>query len=69
MIVLLDTESHIPRAYSTPFYFGENPGIEFCIGFAIYSNHYIFWLSRHDKSPIQYIIPMQSILPTHLISS
>jgi hypothetical protein len=39
--------------YSCPFRFGENHGIEFCIGFreTFDKYHYMFWVSFHDRDP------------------
>ena len=51
MLVLLDKVDLRPIKYSCPFYF-DTLGIEFCIGFTIVDDEYLFWISRHDREPL-----------------
>jgi len=49
-LVLLDNKSNLPLFYSDPFKFSEKP-IEFCIGFTIIKEEYLFWVSQMDREP------------------
>ena len=51
VIVLLDKYTLLPIMYSDPFKFGEKP-IEFSIGFTIYEDKYLFWISQMDREPL-----------------
>ena len=48
MLVRLDPVTLIPVEYSEPFCFLHH-GVEFCIGFSIYGNKYVFWVSKKDN--------------------
>jgi hypothetical protein len=61
VLMLLDGESMKPIQYSESFYFGEEPGIEFCTGFAIIDMKYQFWVSFCDGSPQNVSISIDSI--------
>lgn len=50
-LVLIDKNTLLPIMYSDPFKFGEKP-IEFCIGFTIYEEKYLFWISQMDREPL-----------------
>jgi hypothetical protein len=50
-IVILDKNTLLPVMYSNPFKFGYQP-IEFCIGFTINLNQYLFWISQMDREPL-----------------
>ena len=51
VIVLLDKYTLLPIMYSDPFKFGQKP-IEFCIGFTICEDKYLFWISQMDREPL-----------------
>ena len=50
MLLLLDKETFAPILYTETFCF-EKLGVEFCIGFAVNNDNYMFWISRHDRDP------------------
>ena len=50
MLLLLDKETFAPIRYTETFCF-EKLGVEFCIGFAVNNDNYMFWISRHDRDP------------------
>lgn len=60
MLVLLDKNTLAPIRFTESFCF-EKLGIEFCVGFAVKSDHYIFWISRHDRDPITIKLPRDNI--------
>lgn len=60
MLVLLDKETLKPAFCSSTFYF-EKLAIEFCIGFSIQDDKYVFWVSRFDRDPIRIRIAMDKI--------
>lgn len=60
MMVLLNKATYEIIRFSKTFCF-ESLGIEFCIGFTIKESNYVFWISRHDRNPVQLIIPFTEI--------
>jgi len=50
-LVLIDKNTLLPIMYSDPFKFYER-AIEFCIGFTIYEDKYLFWISQMDREPL-----------------
>ena len=60
LLVLLDKTDLKPLKYSELFCF-ETVGIEFCIGFTIMRDEYLFWISRHDREPLLIRIKMTEI--------
>ena len=50
MLVLLDKEEMIPIKTSNVFVF-NNLSIEFCIGFMVEGETYLFWISNFDRDP------------------
>lgn len=60
MMVLLHKETYAIIRFSKTFCF-ESLGIEFCIGFTIKESNYVFWISRHDRSPVQLMVPFTEI--------
>lgn len=60
-LVVLDSILLKPLYYSTPFYF-QNRGIEFCIGFAVQEDKYVFWISQNDRDPLMIEINKKSIM-------
>ena len=60
-LVMLDKITMKPLKYSNPFYFGNEPSIEFCIGFTINELKYHFWISILDSDPMLLSIPLECI--------
>lgn len=58
-LVVLDSVSFKPLCYSTPFYF-LNRGIEFCLGFTVQQDNYIFWISQCDRDPVMITVSKKS---------
>ena len=65
---MLDAITMKPIKYSKPFYFGNHPGIEFCIGFTIIDLKYHFWISHIDRDPILLSIPLKHIPFIHQVN-
>ena len=65
MLVKLDKYLR-PISYSDAFYF-QNIGIEFCIGFTIKDNNYLFWISQMDRDPLFISIECDKIKIDNLI--
>ena len=59
--MLIEMEEGIPVRYSQPFCF-QTLSVEFCIGFAVDSSRYVFWISRMDRDPAMVIVPKNEIL-------
>ena len=59
-IVLIDKKTLLPISYSDPFKFGKKP-IEFCIGFNIHLDKYLFWISQMDREPLLIKIDIDKI--------
>lgn len=59
--MLVEMEEGIPIHYSQPFCF-QTLSVEFCIGFAVDSSRYVFWISRMDRDPAMVIVPRCEIL-------
>ena len=51
VLVHLNKETGLPQYYSDPFCF-QHIGVEFCIGFTIKEDKYIFWISKKDNDAI-----------------
>jgi len=60
MFVRLDIETFEPIAYSDPFCF-QHYGVEFCIGFTIKDDKYMFWVSKRDNNTIMVSIETNKI--------
>jgi hypothetical protein len=67
MLVTLDKETFCPVSYSDPFCF-QHHGVEFCIGFTIKNDNYVFWISKKDNDAIMVTINMNEIPISHIIS-
>ena len=67
VLIMLDVITMKPVKNSDPFYFGKEPGIEFCIGFTILNLQYHFWTSRLDHNPKLFTIPLKNIPFTNKI--
>jgi hypothetical protein len=61
MLVALDKETFKPMKFSDNFIF-QYLGIEFCIGFTIKNEEYIFWISKKDRDAVMVNIPMDKII-------
>ena len=59
--MMVEMEEGIPVRYSQPFCF-QTLSVEFCIGFAVNGDNYIFWISRMDRDPAMVIVPRCEIL-------
>ena len=59
--MLVEMEGSIPVRYSQPFYF-QKLCVEFCIGFAVHRDNYVFWISRMDRDPAMIIVSKDEIL-------
>lgn len=59
--MIVEMEEGIPVRYSQPFCF-QTLSVEFCIGFAVNGENYIFWISRMDRDPAMVIVPRCEIL-------
>jgi hypothetical protein len=49
MLVALEKETYKPLRYSDTFYF-KHIGVEFCTGFCVKDENYIFWISKKDRN-------------------
>lgn len=61
MLIELDPVNLKPLRYSIPFYF-LNKGVEFCIGFTVIKDDYVFWISQNDRDPLTVIVEKKDIL-------
>lgn len=59
-LVMLNKKTCLPEFYSEPFKFSSCP-IEFCIGFTIENDSYLFWISQMDREPMLLQINMNKI--------
>jgi hypothetical protein len=59
--MMVEMEGCIPVRYSQPFCF-QTLSVEFCIGFAVDSSRYVFWISRMDRDLAMVIVPRGEIL-------
>jgi hypothetical protein len=60
MLMELDPLTLKPLRYSMPFYF-LNKGVEFCIGFSVINDDYVFWISQNDRDPLTLIVGKNDI--------
>lgn len=67
VLIELDPVNLKPLRYSMPFYF-FNKGIEFCIGFAVKDEDYVFWISQNDRDPLTVIVEKNSIQLVNVIN-
>jgi len=61
MMVILDKNTLKPLKYSGAFHF-MHIGIEFCTGFMIDGDDYVFWISKWDREPAMIRIRRSEIL-------
>jgi len=66
MLIRLDRKTFKPLSYSDPFCF-QHFGVEFCIGFTIKDDKYVFWISKKDNDAIMVNIDINKIPITHMI--
>ena len=66
MFVRLDKETFEPFAYSEPFCL-QHFGVEFCVGFTVRDDKFMFWLSKMDNNAVMVSIARDKI-PTKLIN-
>ena len=60
MLLLLEKESLCPLRHTKAFCF-EKLGVEFCIGFTVRKDRYVFWISRHDRDPMWMQVPCDEL--------
>jgi hypothetical protein len=61
ILVRLEKTTYKPLQYSIPFCF-QFFGVEFCIGFTIKDEKYVFWISKRDNNGIMVSINKNEIL-------
>jgi hypothetical protein len=66
ILVTLDKKTFKPISYSDPFCF-QHFGVEFCIGFTIKDDKYVFWISKKDNDAIMVKVDIDKIPITHMI--
>jgi hypothetical protein len=59
--MLVEMKNNVPIRYSQPFCFREF-SVEFCIGFTIDKDNYIFWISQMDRDPLMIMVNKEEIL-------
>jgi hypothetical protein len=59
--MLVEMKDNVPIHYSQPFCFREF-SVEFCIGFTIDKDNYIFWISQMDRDPLMIMVNKEEIL-------
>jgi hypothetical protein len=67
MLIELDPVNLRPLRYSIPFYF-LNKGVEFCIGFTVIKDDYVFWISQNDRDPLTVIVEKNDILLSNTVN-
>jgi hypothetical protein len=67
MLVILDDQSLKPVSYSDPFCF-QHYGVEFCIGFTMIEDKYIFWVSKKDNDTVMVSIDLCEIPIHHIVN-
>jgi hypothetical protein len=60
VLMELDPVNLKPLRYSMPFYF-LNKGVEFCIGFSVINDDYVFWISQNDRDPLTVVVEKNNI--------
>jgi hypothetical protein len=60
ILIELDPVNLKPLRYSMPFYF-LNKGVEFCIGFTVINDEYVFWISQNDRDPLMLTVEKKNI--------
>jgi hypothetical protein len=59
-LVLLDKTTFAPLKYTDCFVF-EKLGVEFCMGFTVLQDKYMFWISQMDRDPKMFSIDQTDI--------
>jgi len=68
MLVILDKNTLRPISYSDPFCF-QHYGVEFCIGFTMINEDYVFWVSKKDNDTVMVKIDSSEIPIHHKIKN
>jgi hypothetical protein len=68
MLVILDKNTLRPISYSDPFCF-QHYGVEFCIGFTMTDDNYVFWVSNKDNNTVMVSIDFSEIPIHHKIKN
>jgi len=63
ILVVLDKNTLKPISYSDPFCF-QHYGVEFCIGFTMTDDNYVFWVSKKDNDTVMVSLDFSEI-PIH----
>jgi len=66
ILVTLDKQTFKPVSYSDPFCF-LHYGVEFCIGFSIENDKYLFWISKKDNDATMVSVNIDEIPIRHNI--
>ena len=66
VLVLFAKETRKPVAYSRTFCF-ERLAIEFCLGFSMEEEEYVFWISRFDRDPVRVKVARGEILLDRIV--
>jgi len=68
ILVILDKGTLKPVSYSDPFCF-QHYGVEFCIGFTMTDDNYVFWVSKKDNETVMVKIDISEIPIHHKIKN
>ena len=68
ILVILDKNTLLPISYSDPFCF-QHYGVEFCIGFTMTQDNYVFWVSKKDNDAVMVKIDSSEIPIHHKIKN
>jgi len=68
LLVVLDKNTLRPISYSDPFCF-QHYGVEFCIGFTMTDDNYVFWVSNKDNDTVMVSIDFSEIHIHHKIKN
>jgi hypothetical protein len=64
IMVVLEKNTFRPLRYSDPFCF-QHYGIEYCTGFMVVDNQYMFWVSKWDREPAMLTVGIDNIVCRH----
>jgi hypothetical protein len=68
LLVVLDKNTLRPISYSDPFCF-QHYGVEFCIGFTMTDDNYVFWVSKKDNDTVMVSIDFSEITIHHTVKN
>ena len=67
ILVILDKNTLRPISYSDPFCF-QHYGVEFCIGFTMTDDNYVFWVSKKDNDTVMVSADFSEIPVHHTVN-